>query len=316
MRIFHSPASASHNSPKFFRRGKLIDAPESGARYALLLTALQEAGYAPVDADDAGLAPIAAIHTDDYLSFLKTAWARRAELDADAEELLTTQFARAADASRRATGCSASSATTPPTLRRRSAPTRGAPSTARRRPRSLRRTQHSSTAPPTRCAARPAITPSPIAPAASATSTTPPSLLSACARAPAQRVAILDVDVHHGNGTQGIFYERAEVLTVSIHADSVELLPVLRRLCRRDRPRRGARLQSQSAVAARLRRRAVLAARSARALARIRAFGPAALVVALGLDASEHDPLGVFNVTTEGFGEIARRVATLGCRRR
>ncbi len=34
-----------------------------------------------------------------------------------------------------------------------------------------------------------------------------------------ERVAILDVDVHHGNGTQGIFYERPDVLTVSIHAD-------------------------------------------------------------------------------------------------
>src|SRR5205814_5003559 len=36
-----------------------------------------------------------------------------------------------------------------------------------------------------------------------------------------ERVAILDVDVHHGNGTQGIFYERPDVLTVSIHADPV-----------------------------------------------------------------------------------------------
>src|ERR1700750_791873 len=34
-----------------------------------------------------------------------------------------------------------------------------------------------------------------------------------------ERVAILDVDVHHGNGTQGIFYERPDVLTVSIHCD-------------------------------------------------------------------------------------------------
>src|SRR5262249_35024072 len=34
-----------------------------------------------------------------------------------------------------------------------------------------------------------------------------------------ERVAILDVDVHHGNGTQGIFYERPDVFTISIHAD-------------------------------------------------------------------------------------------------
>ena len=41
------------------------------------------------------------------------------------------------------------------------------------------------------------------------------------------RVAVLDVDVHHGNGTQGIFYERADVLTVSIHADPDQLLSLL-----------------------------------------------------------------------------------------
>ncbi len=40
-----------------------------------------------------------------------------------------------------------------------------------------------------------------------------------------ERVAILDVDVHHGNGTQGIFYERPDVLTVSIHADPVFFYP-------------------------------------------------------------------------------------------
>ena len=41
----------------------------------------------------------------------------------------------------------------------------------------------------------------------------------------AARVAILDVDLHHGNGTQGIFYGRADVLTVSIHADPERFYP-------------------------------------------------------------------------------------------
>ena len=40
----------------------------------------------------------------------------------------------------------------------------------------------------------------------------------------AARVAILDVDLHHGNGTQGIFYARSDVLTVSIHADPVRFI--------------------------------------------------------------------------------------------
>ena len=40
-----------------------------------------------------------------------------------------------------------------------------------------------------------------------------------------RRVAILDVDLHHGNGTQGIFYGRSDVLTVSLHADPVRFYP-------------------------------------------------------------------------------------------
>ena len=40
-----------------------------------------------------------------------------------------------------------------------------------------------------------------------------------------ERVAILDIDVHHGNGTQAIFYDRADVLTVSIHADPMDYYP-------------------------------------------------------------------------------------------
>lgn len=46
-------------------------------------------------------------------------------------------------------------------------------------------------------------------------------------------------------------------------------------------------------------------------LARAAAFAPGAIVVALGFDAAAEDPLGVFNVTTAGFAEIARRIAML-----
>jgi acetoin utilization deacetylase AcuC-like enzyme len=39
------------------------------------------------------------------------------------------------------------------------------------------------------------------------------------------RAAILDVDVHHGNGTQSIFYRRSDVFTVSVHADPHDFYP-------------------------------------------------------------------------------------------
>ena len=56
----------------------------------------------------------------------------------------------------------------------------------------------------------------------------------------AERVAILDVDFHHGNGTQQIFWERGDVLYVSLHGDPAGIYPYSQRLCRRGR-RRGRR---------------------------------------------------------------------------
>jgi acetoin utilization deacetylase AcuC-like enzyme len=124
------------------------------------------------------------------------------------------------------------------------------------------------------------------------------------------RVAILDVDVHHGNGTQNIFYERGDVLTVSIHADPVRFYPFFWGYAaeRGAGPGLGANfnlpLPRGTGDAAYLKT-------LEKALLRIRAFAPGALVVALGLDAFEGDPFQGLAVTTEGFGHIAERIAAL-----
>lgn len=125
------------------------------------------------------------------------------------------------------------------------------------------------------------------------------------------RVAILDVDVHHGNGTQGIFYGRADVLTVSIHADPHFLYPFFwghahergsgaGEGCNLNLPLpKGAdddRFMAALDVAAR----------------RIEIFRPGALVLALGLDASEADPYRALAVTTSGFQRIGAAVARIG----
>jgi acetoin utilization deacetylase AcuC-like enzyme len=124
------------------------------------------------------------------------------------------------------------------------------------------------------------------------------------------RVAILDVDVHHGNGTQSIFYDRQDVLTVSIHADPVRFYPFF--WGHASERGSGAGLGSNLNIP--LERgtddEAYLQALD-RALLRIAAFAPGALVVALGLDAFEGDPFQGFAVTTGGFGQIAARIAAM-----
>ncbi|WP_265501557.1 histone deacetylase family protein [Paracoccus beibuensis] len=129
-------------------------------------------------------------------------------------------------------------------------------------------------------------------------------------RAHHDRVAILDIDVHHGNGTQEIFYDRADVLTVSVHADPDAFYPFY--LGHAPETGRGAGegfnlnlpLPLKSGDAPWL--QAI-----ADATRRMRAFAPGALVLALGLDAHENDPFKGLRVTTPAFAEAARLIRAL-----
>ena len=125
------------------------------------------------------------------------------------------------------------------------------------------------------------------------------------------RVAVLDVDVHHGNGTQGIFYERADVLTVSIHADPDYYYPYFWGHAHETGLGAGAGFNLNLPLPLGSADAPWLAAGDT-ALARIKAFAPTALVVALGLDASESDPLQGLKVTGPGFHAMAAKIAGLG----
>jgi acetoin utilization deacetylase AcuC-like enzyme len=125
------------------------------------------------------------------------------------------------------------------------------------------------------------------------------------------RVAILDVDVHHGNGTQGIFWERADVLTVSIHADPSNYYPYFWGHAHETGAAAGAGFNLNLPQPVGAPDGPWLAAGDT-AIARIRQFAPSALVVALGLDASASDPLQGLKVTGAGFHAMARKIAALG----
>src|SRR5207248_5275558 len=124
------------------------------------------------------------------------------------------------------------------------------------------------------------------------------------------RVAILDVDVHHGNGTQSIFYGRDDVLTISIHADPVEFYPFYWGYQKETGEGAGEGFNLNIPLLVRSGDDVWLAAVE-KAIERISGFGPGALVVALGLDAHEADPLGGGGVTTAGFERLARRIGEL-----
>ncbi len=127
----------------------------------------------------------------------------------------------------------------------------------------------------------------------------------------AGRVAILDVDVHHGNGTQGIYYGRGDVLTVSLHCDPDDFYPFFAGYAheRGDGAGRGA--NANFPLPRGTGDNAYLAALGD-AIDRVRVFAPDLLFVALGLDGYEKDPFDGFRITTAGFGRIARAIGEMG----
>ncbi|MEP7100718.1 MAG: histone deacetylase family protein [Burkholderiales bacterium] len=124
----------------------------------------------------------------------------------------------------------------------------------------------------------------------------------------AQRVAVLDVDYHHGNGTQAIFWERSDVLTVSVHGDPMTEYPFF--LGHADE--RGAGAGEGFNLNLPLPRGTDFARwRGAlrSGLDAIRAFGADALVIALGVDTFEGDPISGFLLRSSDYLQVGRDIA-------
>ncbi len=125
------------------------------------------------------------------------------------------------------------------------------------------------------------------------------------------RVAVLDVDYHHGNGTQDIFYEREDVLYVSLHCRPEEDYPYIA----------GGAAETGSGAGLGFNRNFPLpggtdwaAYRPAleAALESIAAFAPAILVVSAGFDTMRGDPIGNFNLQHDDFHAMGGLIRQAG----
>ena len=126
-----------------------------------------------------------------------------------------------------------------------------------------------------------------------------------------QRIAVIDVDVHHGNGTQRIFYERSDVLTVSIHADPVRFYPFFWGYADEVGSGEGEGCNKNLPLPRGTGDVDYLKALES-ALDAVSGYAPDALVVALGLDAHEADPFRGMAITTAGFGKIGEQLGRVG----
>jgi acetoin utilization deacetylase AcuC-like enzyme len=135
----------------------------------------------------------------------------------------------------------------------------------------------------------------------------------AITRRTGEPVAILDVDVHHGNGTQQIFWRRGDVYYASIHADPMDLYPFFLGHADETGEGPGAGANFNQPMPAGTADEAYLEAIE-RAVDAIAGTAGSIVVVSLGFDTYRFDPIGTLALTTTGYHEIGRRVAGLGRR--
>ena len=306
--VFHED-QLRHHPRHFLVNGTVQRCPEVPQRAEALLEAALGAGCDRVVPEDAGLGPVAAVHTPEYLHYLRHIHERWQRIEGASEEVVANVHPDRRDGGypKSAVGQagyhSADSACPIGAETWRSA--MASASSAVSGARLLldgERAAYALCRPPGHHAFKD------IAGGFCYLNNT--AIAAQVLRSQAERIGIVDVDLHHGNGTQGIFYDRGDVLTVSLHADPVRFYPFFWGYA----AERGTGPGLGSNLNVPLPRGSgddVFLEALKGALSRVRAFAPDYLVVALGLDAYIGDPLAGLAVTTPGFARIAEAIGGL-----
>ena len=309
MKVFHHPAQRAHDPKHFLSSGAPKPNPEQPGRVDALLGAVDRLGLAAETPADHGLGPIAAVHTSEYVAFLRTIYARWQRIPEASEEVIpnihpdrrTVSYPRSAVGQ---AGYHMADTACPISAETWDSAYWSAQSAVAAADHVLNgaRTAYALCRPPGHHA---------FADLAGGFCFLNNTAIAAerCVRG-GLRPAILDVDLHHGNGTQGIFYARADVLTVSIHADPARYYPFFWGHAQERGEGAGLGANLNLPIPRGTADDGFMQG-LAPGLERIRAFAPDVLVVALGLDAFEGDPFGGLAVTTPGFARIAEAAASL-----
>jgi acetoin utilization deacetylase AcuC-like enzyme len=311
MKVYYSETHRVHNPPfEVFDGGLRTPYLENPDRMDRILTALQGVDWADVcEPSDFGLSPILAVHDREYLDFLASAWADwLASNPKDPSALIPATFALRRDPQKpksllgRAgyyimdlSACivegtyAASLASSNCALGAASAVVNG------------ERSSFALCRPPGHHAGKDY---------AGGYCFINNAAVAANWLSSHGRVAVLDMDYHCGNGTQDIFYERDDVLTISIHADPDFEYPHFIGFANEHGAGKGLGHHHNFPLPKGTDDTAYLNTLD-NALELIRQFGPAYLVVSAGMDIYADDPLGTIKVSTNGLGEIGKRIALL-----
>ena len=127
----------------------------------------------------------------------------------------------------------------------------------------------------------------------------------------AGKVAVLDVDYHHGNGTQEIFYDRADVFFASLHGHPAQEYPYFLGYEDETGEGKGEGCNANYPLRWGTEWPAYETALDD-ALARIRRYRPEAIVISLGVDTFKDDPISKFKLDSPDYLKIGRKIAGLG----
>lgn len=121
------------------------------------------------------------------------------------------------------------------------------------------------------------------------------------------KVAILDIDFHHGNGTQHAFYERNDVLYVSIHADSRRRYPYRTGFSNETGKGKGEGYNKNYPLDIGTGDKEYLPVLK-QAVKDVKAFNPQFLLVSLGFDTYEKDPIGGFKISIPFYETMGKEI--------
>lgn len=309
--VIYDPVETTHE-PKFYvRSGRICSGFERTGRAATLLDAFKRANWPIRGADDFGLGAILKVHSKRYASFLQRASAHL-ELGADADAELVPTITRKNTAAMKYPAALAGqvewhmydvfSPIGPNTY----AAALGAANVALTAAESLRggaRAAYALCRPPGHhahadygggyCYLNNA------------------AIAAQALSCEGNRVAILDVDADHGNGTQDIFYEREDVFHVSLHADPSDSYPFFTGY-EEERGRGAGFGANVNITLSRGTGDEIYLAALSRALETLSRFDPHYLVVALGVDGHVDEPNQLFRLTTDCYHKIGAALFEVG----
>lgn len=305
MKTFYHPDQKLHHPQTYFSRGMMRKPQEVPSRLDALVEGVRKLKFDVIEPSDVGAAPISAVHSLDYLRFLQEAHAKWKQLPDDwGNEVVSNIFVREPNPLRGVLAQAAryladgSCPVGPNTWRSAYAAAQCAIAGAQALLDGDRQS-YALCRPPGHHARRDA--------AGGFCYLNNAAIAAQLLTSKYKRVAILDTDMHHGQGIQEIFYDRSDVLYVSIHGDPENFYPVV------------AGFEDERGVGEGLgfnvnlpmphgSPEAVFFDRLEQARRAIELFQPDALVLSLGFDVFEKDPQAMVAVSSNGFERLGQTI--------